>query len=67
MLALGYAGAGAVVQAIHKLGGFLAMSNLKEYTKNMLRSRLSMDIDRHDLFEGLVKKRKEWRMTFGRQ
>ncbi|KAI5865328.1 putative cytochrome P450 [Durotheca rogersii] len=60
MLALNYSGLGIVVQMIHKLGGFLALSKIQEYTNSMLRSRLSMGKGRNDLFEGLARKQEEW-------
>ncbi|KAH8651351.1 putative cytochrome P450 [Xylariales sp. PMI_506] len=60
MLALNYSGFGFVVQAIHKIGGFLAFSKIQEYTNSMLKSRLSMGEGRNDLFEGLAKRRQEW-------
>ncbi|KAJ5113440.1 hypothetical protein N7456_001974 [Penicillium angulare] len=60
ILALGYSGLGGVVQMIHKLGGFFALSKIQEYTNSMLKSRLGMGKGRNDLFEGLAKKQEEW-------
>lgn len=33
---------------------------MQGYINGMLESRLSLDKERHDLFEGLVKRREEW-------
>lgn len=60
ILALGYSGLSGLVQMIHKLGGFLALSKIQEYTNSMLKSRLGMGKARNDLFEGLAKKQEEW-------
>ena len=60
ILALGYVGLGGLVQMIHKLGGFLALGKIQEYTNGMLRSRLGMGKGRNDLFEGLAKRKEEW-------
>lgn len=60
MLALGYAGGSVLVQAVYKLGGFLSMKNLREYTNTMLRSRLNLNKERRDLFQGLAGKYEEW-------
>ena len=60
MIALGYSGASGLVQLIFKVGGFLSMSSIREYTNNMLKSRLCMGKGRDDLFEGLLRKQNEW-------
>jgi cytochrome P450 len=63
-IALSYCGFGAVVQMLHVLGGFLAMSKIQEYTNSMLRSRLEQGKGRDDLFEGLARKQSEWGLSF---
>lgn len=60
MVALGYGGLRGLVQLIHKAGGFLAMKTMRGYIDSMLKSRLSMNQSRDDLFEGLAKRREEW-------
>jgi cytochrome P450 len=63
-IAISYCGGGAVVQMLHALGGFLAISKIQEYTNSMLRSRLGHGKGRDDLFEGLARKQDEWNFSF---
>lgn len=58
--ALKYIGLKPLLQRIYTMGGLAAMSKLCECIDEMMRSRLSMANDRKDLFEGMLKKRKEW-------
>ncbi|KAJ8131179.1 hypothetical protein O1611_g2446 [Lasiodiplodia mahajangana] len=62
-VALTYVGLSSVVQALFKLGGF-SISKVRGYTDDMVKSRLSMEQAREDLFEGLVKRRNEWNLSF---
>ncbi|ORY02749.1 putative cytochrome P450 [Clohesyomyces aquaticus] len=64
IIALRYSGLGIVVNMLHVLGGFLALSKIQEYTNSMLKSRLGMGKGRNDLFEGLAKKQEEWNLSF---
>ncbi|RYP20696.1 hypothetical protein DL765_002646 [Monosporascus sp. GIB2] len=61
---LSYVGLDTVVQWIWRLGGFLGVSKMQGYVNEMLASRLGMEKDRDDLFEGLVKRREEWNLSF---
>jgi hypothetical protein len=58
-VALTYVGLNEVVQILFKMGG-LAIQRVRRYTNQMLHRRLNMEESRNDLFEGLMKRRKEW-------
>ncbi|KAI0878449.1 isotrichodermin C-15 hydroxylase [Hypoxylon argillaceum] len=62
-IALTYVGLTELVQILFKLGGF-SIAKMRNATSEMVRTRLSMDKDRDDLFEGLVKRRHEWNLSF---
>ncbi|RYP68304.1 hypothetical protein DL770_008467 [Monosporascus sp. CRB-9-2] len=64
IVALSYVGLDAVVQWMWRYGGFLAFAKMQGYIDKMLASRLGMEKDRSDLFEGLVKRREEWNLSF---
>ncbi|KAI0484433.1 isotrichodermin C-15 hydroxylase [Xylariaceae sp. FL0804] len=63
MVALTYVGGGALVQLAYRLG-VRTLRALREYTDGMLRTRLAMEQPRPDLFEGLLKRRDEWDLSF---
>jgi hypothetical protein len=65
-IALSYSGLGAAVQMLHRLGGYLALSKIQEYTNSMLKSRLEIGKGRNDLFEGLARKQEEWGLSFAK-
>lgn len=54
-----YVGLADLVQVLFKLGSF-SITKVRKYTDDMLRSRLSMETSRDDLFEGLVRRRSDW-------
>jgi len=58
-VALTYIGLNEVVQIMFKMGG-LAIKRVRKYTDQMMHARLNMEESRNDLFEGLMKRRKEW-------
>ncbi|KAI0395986.1 isotrichodermin C-15 hydroxylase [Xylariaceae sp. FL0594] len=60
--ALTYVGLNPLVQFLFQIGGF-AIKRVRQYTDKMLYDRLHMDEPRDDLFEGLMKKRKEWDLS----
>ncbi|KAI1112770.1 isotrichodermin C-15 hydroxylase [Nemania sp. NC0429] len=62
-VAMTYIGLADLVQVLFKLGGF-SINQVRKYTDDMLRSRLSMEKSRADLFEGLVKRRNDWDLSF---
>ncbi|KAJ8121620.1 hypothetical protein ONZ43_g1973 [Nemania bipapillata] len=62
-VAMTYIGLSELVQIVFKLGGF-SVGKVRKYTDDMVKSRLSMDKARNDLFEGLVKRRDEWNLSF---
>ncbi|KAF9878801.1 isotrichodermin C-15 hydroxylase [Colletotrichum karsti] len=64
MTSLKYIGLGSVVQALFKIGGMRAMTKLRESTDGMLENRMNMEKERNDLFEGLLKRREEWNLSF---
>ncbi|KAF4916373.1 Cytochrome P450 monooxygenase 1 [Colletotrichum viniferum] len=64
MTSIKYIGLNFVVQALFKMGGMKAMSQVRENTNEMMENRMSMTDDRNDLFEGLLKRRKEWNLSF---
>ncbi|CAJ2511464.1 Uu.00g070890.m01.CDS01 [Anthostomella pinea] len=63
MISLGYVGLGEVVQLMFRFGN-LAVEKMRRYIDDMLRSRLEMGKPRDDLFEGLVKRREDWNLSF---
>ncbi|KAI6092809.1 putative cytochrome P450 [Hypoxylon rubiginosum] len=63
MVALTYVGLGDLVQIMAKMGGN-AVIRVRKYTDDMVKKRLAMDKERDDLFEGLVKRREEWNLSF---
>jgi cytochrome P450 len=58
-VAMTYVGLSDIVQILFKLGSF-AITRVRKFTDEMVKSRISMENPREDLFEGLVKRRKEW-------
>ncbi|OHF00678.1 isotrichodermin C-15 hydroxylase [Colletotrichum orchidophilum] len=64
LTAMKYIGLDPIVQGIFKIGGLAAMKQLRESTDEMMQSRLDMDPDRKDLFEGLLRKKEEWNISF---
>jgi len=60
LVGLSYVGLGFVTQAAFKLGALFAVNHIKESTDSMLQTRIDMEKERDDLFEGLLKKRDEW-------
>ncbi|KAI2784086.1 putative cytochrome P450 [Daldinia loculata] len=62
MIALTYVGLGELVQIIFKFGS--SPKKARQYTKDMLTARLAMKGERDDLFEGVLKKREEWNLSF---
>ncbi|RYP67847.1 hypothetical protein DL771_007024 [Monosporascus sp. 5C6A] len=64
IVALSYVGLDAVVQWIWRYSGFLVFAKIQGYINEMLTSRLGMEKERDDLFEGLVKRREEWNLSF---
>ncbi|KAI1418230.1 putative cytochrome P450 [Hypoxylon sp. FL1857] len=63
MVAMSYAGLGELVQIIVKASKN-AVNRVRKYTDDMVRTRLAMDKGRDDLFEGLVKRREDWGLSF---
>ncbi|KAI1376114.1 putative cytochrome P450 [Hypoxylon crocopeplum] len=63
LVAMTYVGLGDLVQILVNIGGN-AVLTVRKYTDDMVRTRLAMDKDRDDLFEGLVKKREDWNLSF---
>ncbi|KAI1354177.1 isotrichodermin C-15 hydroxylase [Xylaria sp. FL0043] len=61
--ALTYIGLGELVQILFRLNGF-SITQVKGYTDAMVKTRLSMEKPREDLFEGLVKRRDAWNLSF---
>ncbi|PVI03002.1 isotrichodermin C-15 hydroxylase [Periconia macrospinosa] len=62
---LAYLGFHWLVQAIYRCASRgTAVKKLQEYTNAMLKSRLAMNKEQEDLFEGLVKRRVEWKLSF---
>lgn len=59
LVAMRYAGLDTLVQTIVKSGN-VAVNRVRKYTDEMVRTRLAMEKDRDDLFEGIVKRREEW-------
>ncbi|KAI0013292.1 putative cytochrome P450 [Xylariaceae sp. FL0662B] len=63
LVAITYMGWGDLVQLIFKAGGG-AVKRVRRYTDEMVTSRLDMEKQRDDLFEGLVKRRDDWDLSF---
>ncbi|KAI1083821.1 putative cytochrome P450 [Whalleya microplaca] len=63
LVGMTYLGLGDLVQLIAKSGSNVIL-RVRGYTDAMVKSRLGMEKDRDDLFEGLVKKRDEWNLSF---
>ncbi|KAI0974801.1 isotrichodermin C-15 hydroxylase [Xylaria arbuscula] len=63
VVALSYLGLDELVQVLFKLGSF-AIARVQAYTDEMVQARLSMKNPREDLFEGLVKRRDDWDLSF---
>ncbi|KAI0161392.1 isotrichodermin C-15 hydroxylase [Xylariaceae sp. FL1272] len=62
-VSLTYVGLSEVVQMLYRMNGS-AIKRTQGLTRDLVVSRLSMDTPRNDLFEGLVKKREEWNLSF---
>ncbi|KAI0860486.1 isotrichodermin C-15 hydroxylase [Xylaria cubensis] len=63
IVAMTYVGLGELVQVLFKIGSF-SIKTVQQYTDAMVESRLSMEKSREDLFEGLVKRRDDWNLSF---
>ncbi len=64
LIALGYVGLGAVIPVVVTLGSF-ALKKITKYTDDMVSQRLKLERS-DDLFEGLVKRREEWNLSFAK-
>ncbi|KZL80355.1 isotrichodermin c-15 hydroxylase [Colletotrichum incanum] len=62
--ALKYIGLKPLLQRLYTMGGLAAMSRLRQCIDEMMRARLSMENNRKDLFEGMLKKKEEWNLSF---
>ncbi|KAI1179470.1 isotrichodermin C-15 hydroxylase [Nemania sp. FL0916] len=62
-VAMTYVGLSELVQLLFHVGSF-SIKQVRKYTDEMLKSRLAMEKSRDDLFEGLVKRRQEWNLSF---
>ncbi|KAH8647387.1 putative cytochrome P450 [Xylariales sp. PMI_506] len=65
-IALNYLGYSALVQVIFQSGALRSIKIMRRHISEFIERRLSIDIERNDLFEGLVKRRKEWNLSFER-
>ncbi|GAW13167.1 hypothetical protein ANO14919_025450 [Xylariales sp. No.14919] len=63
LVSLTYIGLSSLVQVLFRLGRF-AIVRVQKYTDDMVSTRLSMEKSRDDLFEGLVKRREDWNLSF---
>ncbi|KAK6067808.1 cytochrome P450 (isotrichodermin C-15 hydroxylase) [Seiridium cupressi] len=63
-VALSYVGLNELVQILFKINGFMAISKMRLHIRNFLQNRLKSDKERNDLFEGIVKRREEWNISF---
>ncbi|KAI0025684.1 putative cytochrome P450 [Xylariomycetidae sp. FL0641] len=63
MVALSYIGFHELVQVLFACAQF-AIGQARRVTEKMVSDRLAFDKPRDDLFEGLVKKREEWGLSF---
>jgi cytochrome P450 len=59
-MALGYVGLSRVAIAIYRSGLLSTITTMQGYITDFVRQRLGVEKERSDLFEGLVKRRKEW-------
>ncbi|KAK3941803.1 isotrichodermin C-15 hydroxylase [Diplogelasinospora grovesii] len=64
MIAMSYVGLHWLVQFIFRNAGFLAVKKVQGYTDAMVSDRLKLEPGRPDLFEGLVKHKEEWDLSF---
>ncbi|GAP90980.1 putative isotrichodermin C-15 hydroxylase [Rosellinia necatrix] len=62
-VALTYVGLSGLVQILFRMGG-LSISQIRKLTDEMLQKRLNLQKNHEDLFEGLVKRREEWDLSF---
>ncbi|KAI8965007.1 putative cytochrome P450 [Daldinia sp. FL1419] len=62
MIALTYVGLNELVQLVVKFGH--SPKKARRYTRDMLNTRLAMEGKRDDLFEGIIRKREEWNLSF---
>ncbi|KAI1781041.1 putative cytochrome P450 [Hypoxylon cercidicola] len=63
MVSMTYVGLGELVQIMVKMSKN-AVVRVRKYTDDMVQTRLAMKKDRDDLFDGLVKRRQEWNLSF---
>ncbi|KAI1428035.1 isotrichodermin C-15 hydroxylase [Xylaria sp. FL1777] len=63
--ALSYVGLMEVVRIMFMFGG-IAFSHVQKHTDAMVKLRLAIEKPRVDLFEGLVKRREAWNLSFGK-
>lgn len=63
-VALTYVGLSNLVQVMFKINAFLAISKIQNMIKGFVRNRLDTKGERNDLFEGIVKRREEWNISF---
>ncbi|OTB04367.1 hypothetical protein M426DRAFT_22986 [Hypoxylon sp. CI-4A] len=61
--AMTYLGLGDLVQLLVNMSGSTIL-RVRKYTDNMVRTRLAMEKERDDLFEGLIKRRDAWDLSF---
>ncbi|KAK3300586.1 isotrichodermin C-15 hydroxylase [Chaetomium fimeti] len=64
MVSVIYLGGRWLVRILFKTVGQKSMLALREMTEEMVSHRLAMEKGRDDLFEGLVKHREEWNLSF---
>ncbi|KAG8164043.1 hypothetical protein KVR01_005961 [Diaporthe batatas] len=64
MSAMVYVGSSALVNLFFRFVGSKHLKQLNKYTNDMVVSRLNLNQERNDLFEGMVKKQAEWKMSF---
>ncbi|KAK0730910.1 isotrichodermin C-15 hydroxylase [Lasiosphaeris hirsuta] len=64
MVVLSYLGFHWLVQLIFRHAGQLKIKKMQEYNFAMVRSRLAMKEGREDLFEGIVKHKVDWNLSF---
>ncbi|KAI0882407.1 putative cytochrome P450 [Annulohypoxylon maeteangense] len=63
IVAMTYIGLGELVQVMVKVSAN-TIKRVQKYTEDMVRTRLAMEHERDDLFEGLVKRREDWGLSF---
>ncbi|KAK4449769.1 isotrichodermin C-15 hydroxylase [Podospora aff. communis PSN243] len=62
---MSYIGLHWLVQVLYQYAGSgKALARVREYTRAMLEKRMEMPEGREDLFEGLVRRRDEWGISF---